>query len=532
MERLEYWRATDLRSSDSMLQFQCGILPPREVANFLIEVYFDYAQTNTLFVDQDIVESRTRQLYDQTKELTADDAPWVCSVLMVLSIGAQFSHMADGPQNDVRDSTRDNKDEATEDAISITLYQMAAKLIPDIMTIASVESVQAFLLLAHFALPIDACGLAYTYLGLAVNMAVQNGMHRKYQGSALSDEMLALRNRLWWTAYGWEKRVSISHGRPSSIAASDMDVAPPLEISAVSRSGKGCPRSTEITMFRLTEWLETISSVVQSIRRCARGMAHASLGRLTDIRQQYKHWWSGQAISQIPVLQLNRISAHLHLCHNLNLVFMGRSFIFTSRHHTLESNKNRDSSTLINELIEDAEYSAYNIIDICAMLDKSKGLARASYVEYSSCRAAVLVMLAQSISGRCHLFREKLDTGVGLIQKMAVNIASTNSTASLIAAIDKAIKQMKVDQDARDDNARSETPDHGYANFKKWASLWQDQRGSIGAGQREMQLSNESVLSSETQSTFGEIDWSSLFDWDMTNVTDVFSSTDNEWPLN
>ena len=89
--------------------------------------------------------------------------------------------------------------------IGVRFYQMACKLIPDIITIASLESVQACLLLAHYTLPLDTPGLAYTYLGLTLKMAIQNGMHRKYVGSEFNAHTIEVRNRLWWTAYSLDR---------------------------------------------------------------------------------------------------------------------------------------------------------------------------------------------------------------------------------------------------------------------------------------------------------------------------------------
>jgi hypothetical protein len=56
-------------------------------------------------------------------------------------------------------------------------------------------------------MPLDTHGLAYTYLGLAIKMAIQNGMHRKYKGVELDAWTVETRNRLWWTAFTVERYV-------------------------------------------------------------------------------------------------------------------------------------------------------------------------------------------------------------------------------------------------------------------------------------------------------------------------------------
>ena len=75
---------------------------------------------------------------------------------------------------------------------------MATTIVPDVISLASIESVQAFLLLGVYTLLIDAAGLSITYLGIDVKMAIQNGIQRAY-GEGMDARTIELRNRIWWT---------------------------------------------------------------------------------------------------------------------------------------------------------------------------------------------------------------------------------------------------------------------------------------------------------------------------------------------
>lgn len=212
MRILEYWRATQLQSPKTLVQSVLGCLPPRAVANFLVQMYFQFAQVNCFYAEEAWVRKKLDFVYEAPGHVTSEDSAWVCSVLMVLAIGTQFAHMAAGPPPDGEDGDGGVVDEkppvlptGSDSDVGVTFYQMASKLIPDIITIASMESVQACLLLAHYALPLDTQGLAYTYLGLGIKMAIQNGMHRRYTGSDLDTWTIETRNRLWWTAYTVER---------------------------------------------------------------------------------------------------------------------------------------------------------------------------------------------------------------------------------------------------------------------------------------------------------------------------------------
>lgn len=197
-------------------------LPPRHVARFLAQTYFEFAQTNCFYVEERWLRLKLEFLYEQPGDVNSGDAAWICAVLMVLAIGTQFAHLAAGPPTEPL-STVSNDDSSVEEDVGLTFYQTACKLIPDIITIASMESVQACLLLAHYALPLDTQGLAYTYLGLSIKMAIQNGMHRKYGGVDLDAWTIETRNRLWWTAYTVERYVEDEAKPIMTVANSSQD---------------------------------------------------------------------------------------------------------------------------------------------------------------------------------------------------------------------------------------------------------------------------------------------------------------------
>lgn len=214
MRIMEYWRATQLQSPKTLVQSVLHCLPPRAVSTFLVQIYFRFAQVNCFYAEESWVKKKLDFIYEAPGHVTSEDSAWVCSVLMVLAIGTQFAHMAAGPLNDgdgVNGSGNGSRANTPslpgggDSDVGVTFYQMASKLIPDIITIASMESVQACLLLAHYALPLDTHGLAYTYLGLGIKMAIQNGMHRRYTGTDLDAWTIETRNRLWWTAYTVER---------------------------------------------------------------------------------------------------------------------------------------------------------------------------------------------------------------------------------------------------------------------------------------------------------------------------------------
>lgn len=180
-------------------------LPPRYVADFLVHAFFNHAETSYFYVERHWLNDKLDLVYENSASLTRRDVGTVCMILIIFAIGTQYAYLDSrnergGPPNAAVDSSP-----FSEDTIGIMFYQQACRLVPDVITISSLESVQACLLIGLYTLPLDASGLSYIYLNLAVKLAIQNGMHRKHPGDGIDPVIRETRNRVWWTVYTTEK---------------------------------------------------------------------------------------------------------------------------------------------------------------------------------------------------------------------------------------------------------------------------------------------------------------------------------------
>lgn len=266
----EFYRAKNLQSSGSTLVTVAQWFPPQPVSEFLISIFFKYAQTNYYYIGEDWAMAKLESIYSQTSRMSSDDSPAWCILLMLLAVGTQFADLdsADSIATEISQENSSGHDITAGEDVGLTLYKFAVQLIPDVITIASIESVQAFLLLGVYTLPLDTAGLSYTYLGVAIKMAIQNGMHRKYSGVRLDPRIMEIRNRLWWTAYTLEKRICVLHGRPVSVSQSDTDTGLPSDLLDFRPSRQPSNFANIQAMIRLTTQLESIAiSIAESQRR-------------------------------------------------------------------------------------------------------------------------------------------------------------------------------------------------------------------------------------------------------------------------
>ncbi|RDW56761.1 hypothetical protein BP6252_13984 [Coleophoma cylindrospora] len=123
-------------------------------------------------------------------------------------------------------------------AIGATLVQStdkSANLSPESYYITALQHISAALI--YHLRSASSHGLWYM-IGLAMRTCIDLGLHRKLNEQNLTPRIAQLRRRLFWTVYSLERLISISLGRPVSIADRHIDIELPDEIEDVTTSNK------------------------------------------------------------------------------------------------------------------------------------------------------------------------------------------------------------------------------------------------------------------------------------------------------
>ncbi|KAF2716174.1 hypothetical protein K431DRAFT_279470 [Polychaeton citri CBS 116435] len=422
-----------------------AMLPPRPVAIFLANVFFKHAVNVYYYVDQHWVSGMVNEMYKIPTRLQSKDVTAACAVVMVLAVGTQYAHL-ESPKRyssiGAGVTASSNLQSDLEIDIGSIFYSQVAKLLSEVIHSGSLLSVQVFLLLGLYSLPVDASGLGYIYLNMAVKLAIQNGMHRKSSHGAFDSNTKNLRRRIWWTAYCLER------------------------------------------LF---------------LRKCPRSEIKMSLDRIKKLKMQMSERWSiprCNATSTSTTLPIVRTRAEIHsrLEYCLLEMFIGRPFLLSHRQEKARFQLKAASAVSAPSgmprteeaasrmqwefLIEDCVTAAKEAIDICHKMQKGRlGLARSSYVEYSSCRASLLVLIAYSISYRTNQFSSILQSGLEAIREMAPG-DSARSEVSLLETLEAALHRLHVfdlmpNQSVTTEAKRS--AQEGYEGFLNW---WKEMRTS------------------------------------------------------
>jgi hypothetical protein len=139
----DYWRPTQLQSPVYVIFEATSQLPPRPITDFLVGLFFKYVQLNCFYIGEGWIKEKLDICYNQVTDFAASDVSWVCAIFIVLAIGTQVAHM-EADRAEVTSDTPEDLNLCSEDAVGVVFYHVACKLIPDVLTIASHESVQPF----------------------------------------------------------------------------------------------------------------------------------------------------------------------------------------------------------------------------------------------------------------------------------------------------------------------------------------------------------------------------------------------------
>ncbi|KAF4123826.1 fungal specific transcription factor [Geosmithia morbida] len=457
-------------------------LPPQPVANFLVHVFFAHATGFYFFLDQKWVMATLKGLYSDPSRRCSRHAVPACTVIMVLAVGAQYAHL-ESPGRAEEGPVVDRPDKMSwELEFGSTLYIQVTRHLAEMIHSGSLISVQACLLLGLYCLPIDASGLGYVYLNLAIKLAIQNGMHRKPVTQVLDALKEEARCRLWWTVYCLERKIGMFHGRPPAISRSDFDANLPIESPAFSSLSGSANVAYLVDAIERTAYLESFQHDLLLLRNCQLPDTAGVLDHLKKTKGDCTRWWrSRRGGRSETTAEPSRVMLHAQLEHCLLEMFVGRPFILTEKttptppSSRLEEGGGEERPWSL--LIRDCVVAAEEALDICeAMRTGPIGLTRSAYIEYSACRASLLVLLAYSIRERTNAKHGALRRGLNAIRAMAYAGDSARSEVQLIETLEAALEHINTFQspttthlaDGKPATADAAVVEGGYEGFMNW----------------------------------------------------------------
>ncbi|KAL4889750.1 fungal-specific transcription factor domain-containing protein [Aspergillus ambiguus] len=198
-------------------------------------------------------------------------------------------------------------------------YITALQQVPAMCETRSVENIEAMTLLVVYHLRSASSQGVWYMIGLAMRTAIDLGLHRKANEINLDPVTAQMRRRLFWTVYYLERVVSMSLGRPFSIADRHIDLPLPLDIdddvrdpALFTRPSPPSPSSDHLTTLTFAIYLIRLrridSKIQHKIYRADRPL-HTLRSKMDALFLELQQW-KDSALRRFPSHDLDYPMLH------------------------------------------------------------------------------------------------------------------------------------------------------------------------------------------------------------------------------
>jgi hypothetical protein len=185
--------------------------PPQAVAHFLVSVCNEHGTDSFHYFDTAHFSTELDECYINPNSTLRLDSAFICLAHAVFALGSQWATL-------VRPEGSRTTPPPQDGDPGRIFYHQAQSLIPDIIELNSIRTVQATFVIGVYLLPASAISSSYIYLGLALRKALAIDLHLETEEANISDTEKELRRRLWWAVYSLERYAGITNFVPTAVA--------------------------------------------------------------------------------------------------------------------------------------------------------------------------------------------------------------------------------------------------------------------------------------------------------------------------
>jgi proline utilization trans-activator len=192
-----------------------SFLPSREVADALVEAFFQQVHPNYLLFHRGTFQLRYESIWSPVANHVPEiELGWICSIFMVFVFGAQ---------------ALEHHDKQQAVCLKRRYLGLVQSRLHHLINTTSLVNIQALLLLQLLQHNSSERNASWMLLGCASRMAIALGMHREGATGGFDPVEKEVRRRVWWTLYMFEQNLSMMLGRPSAIDDVEVNVSIPNE---------------------------------------------------------------------------------------------------------------------------------------------------------------------------------------------------------------------------------------------------------------------------------------------------------------
>lgn len=314
-------------------------MPPRDITDHLVRVYF-----KTIHVLYPIIDKKAflKQYHHQDP---TPPSPLILNTVLACAC-LHSEHPSIRAEN------------GTSDVAAREYYTRAQRMLDLKYRIASLETVQALVLLASHHFGDSMSGNIWLYTGMSIRVAYNLGLHRKATYVGMNEREARNRKLLWWHIYVTDRLSATALAKPPMIYDHDIDVDMPkpedfyehlpnfdedpnTEFDAMSPMPSLNPERITRAKTVADVWTSNIhlnkvlSILLAKIHSAQALLRPPPVHLITDLDKKLSEWfrqlpkelkWSEPACAQLPGFLRLQI-AQTNLCFNLILLLLHRPLI-------------------------------------------------------------------------------------------------------------------------------------------------------------------------------------------------------------
>ncbi|EPY51720.1 transcription factor [Schizosaccharomyces cryophilus OY26] len=400
-----------------------NLLPPSEVADFLIKTFYRHVQANFFFYHETLLRYRLNIIMNYQNPSV--DPGFLCLVMMIFALGSQFAHLEVQSASTLLDNPGKQ------------FFDTARLLLPQVILQCKPSLVQVSLLMGLYLQSTLSQKSSYTYFGLALTAAVANGLHRSCENPDIDPKTKELRNRLWWSVYTMDRLISIATGRPLSIADSECDAALPTVVPELEIEGSASNVHNIISMSKIAQIMgKTMEQLYGTVN-----YKKNPITIIESLRADLNDWKQSLPSFQIlenldPKDPLFRANVHLHMTYDQAIIIMSRPVL-------LHKMKNAKNSPRVNRINEDCILAARHLISLVHLLQQHSQLSCYSFFDYNYTFSSALVVLLHCVTEPCQEDDIAMEYAYAALDYMAEGNDPAKNCARIIRLFDTHLKGIR-----------------------------------------------------------------------------------------
>ncbi|SCO91842.1 uncharacterized protein FRV6_15970 [Fusarium oxysporum] len=453
--------------------------PPRSIAEFLVHVCIRRGTDVFFYFDQAQLIHEIEQFYtNQTCPLRFDPS-FICLALTIFALGSHWTPLE-----------RPGHSRIDEHDPGRLFFEQAKVLVPDIIELPGLRSIQVCLILGVYLMPQNAVGSSYVYTGMALRKALAFDLHQDSDDQAMDAREREVRRRLWWSIYSLERCSTIKLNRPRSVAPEIITVPLPTVMPEFDDSQKFNNVLLQIAFARLISILDRVADWESTVTNDS---GRADTSSLENQLREWKDSLPGDFDLETIPPQDSRYRAVFHIWLNYYYawIVMGKMSLITLVRMTLRRHLGDDPEPCnIDEKAEKLSKScakaSKKLLQLFEDLNQTGYTTRFSFTDFQGCSIATIVTLIAGILDRDPGYERRVRFGLDFLRRMATGNPNAQVGVRFVEAL-RSISNEAWSKLSRSRQPPANVTDEGLQSsaYNEWAEWLSNQEQSQSSNNNE-----------------------------------------------